>query len=58
MLSIFVYYLVAIGYGMVVSEREPSKFHWVAICSGVMFPIFVGVALANFLPFAPRKPSE
>jgi hypothetical protein len=46
---LILYYFVAIGYGLVVSQREPSKFHWVAICSGVCFPVFIGVALANVL---------
>jgi hypothetical protein len=47
---IFIYYMVTSGYAAAVAEREPSRFHWVAICSGVLLPFILGMALAEILP--------
>jgi hypothetical protein len=53
---IYMYVMVALGYGIAVDDAEPSKFGWVGILSGALFPVCLGVAL--YQRFTPHGPTE
>jgi hypothetical protein len=43
-----IYCMMGFGYGFAAHDREPSEWAWVGICSGVLFPFWLGVGLANW----------
>jgi hypothetical protein len=50
------YTMIGLGYGVAVDDEEPSKFGWVGILSGAVFPLFLGVALCQrFSPNSPKR---
>jgi hypothetical protein len=50
-----IYCMMGLGYALAVNIREPSRFSWVAIGSGVLFPFLLGFALADWFYIVSKK---